>query len=234
MEFLNNKQKIILGAISIIMLIFIGTYIMKKTETDYTELEIIEEKKVEWNNDVKEEEIEEKKIIIHIAGEVENEGIIEVDKNARIADVIEAAGGTTEEVDLSKVNLAYEVRDGQKIYIPNINDKQQEEYITEEAGQDVIEESKEIKDKVNINTAKQTELETLTGVGPSTALKIINYRQENGEFKTILTYSILIINILICFHSTHIFSFIFSNLDSPMPGTFFISSIVLNSPFSCL
>lgn len=184
MEFLNNKQKVILGAISIIMLIFIGFYIMKKTETDYTELEIIEEKKVELNN-IKEEEIEEKKIIIHIAGEVENEGIIEVDKNARIADVIEAAGGTTEEVDLSKVNLAYAVRDGQKIYIPNINDKQQEEYITEEAGRDVITESQEITDKVNINTAKQTELETLTGIGPSTALKIINYRQENGEFKTI-------------------------------------------------
>lgn len=184
MEFLNNKQKVILGAISIIMLIFIGSYIMKKTETDYTELEIIEEKKVEVNN-IKEEEIEEKKIIIHIAGEVENEGIIEVDKNARIADVIEAAGGTTEEVDLSKVNLAYSVKDGQKIYIPNINDKQQEEYITEEAGRDVITESQEITDKVNINIAKQTELETLTGIGPSTALKIINYRQENGEFKTI-------------------------------------------------
>ena len=48
----------------------------------------------------------------------------------------------------------------------------------------IVEEEK-VTGKVNINTAKQTELETLSGIGPSTALKIINYRQENGNFKTI-------------------------------------------------
>ena len=181
MEFLNNKQKAILGIIGVIMFIFIGYYIVKKTEnSDYIELETVEEERLENTNKIEEEEIVDKKIIIHITGEVENEGVIEIEKDARIADVIDKAGGVTEEADLSKVNLAYAIKDGQKIYIPNINDEKVEEYITEEAGEKVIGEGEQVTDKVNINTAKQTELETLSGIGPSTALKIINYRQENN------------------------------------------------------
>ena len=140
---------------------------------------------MEYSSKVEQEEIIDKKIVVHITGEIENEGIIEIEKDSRIADVIDEAGGITSEADLSKVNLAYTVKDGQKIYIPNVNDKKNEEYITEDAGEEVIVEGEQITDKVNINTAKQTELETLSGIGPSTALKIINYRQENGDFKTI-------------------------------------------------
>ena len=132
-----------------------------------------------------EEEMIDEEIIVHIIGEVSNEGIIKIKKDSRLVDVIEKAGGTTEEADLSKVNLAYQVKDGQKIYIPNINDKEIQEYITEEPGDSIIIEGKENKSKVNINTATQTELETLSGIGPSTALKIINYRKENGEFEQI-------------------------------------------------
>ena len=134
-----------------------------------------------------EENILEEEIVVHITGEVINEGIVKIKKDSRIADVIEKAGGATEEGDLSKVNLAYQVKDGQKIYIPNINDneKEVEEYITEDAGVNIIIEDKQVRSKVNINTAAQTELETLTGIGPSTALKIIDYRKENGEFEQI-------------------------------------------------
>ena len=183
MEILNKKQKLIVGILVSIMFIFIGYYILNKTEnSDYIELK----------QDIKytqeefiEEEKEDNEIIVHITGEVENEGIVKVEKDSRLIDVIEEAGGTTEDADLSKVNLAYTVQDGQKIYIPNAEENI-EEYINEDAGEGVIpEESKINKEKVNINTAKQTELETLNGIGPSTALKIINYREENGQFKEI-------------------------------------------------
>lgn len=139
------------------------------------------------NSTQNEEDILEEEIIIHITGEVVSQGIVKIKKDSRIADVIEKEGGTTVEADLSKVNLAYQVKDGQKIYIPNINDNEKEiqEYITQEAGANIIIEDKQFESKVNINTAAQTELETLTGIGPSTALKIINYRKENGEFKQI-------------------------------------------------
>ena len=109
-----------------------------------------------------------------------------MEEGARIADAIEAAGGATLEAELSKLNLAYVLKDGQKIYIPSILDEE-EEYIMEGSGDGVIkeEEEQDKEGKININTATQTELETLTGIGPSTASKIIEYRKQNGEFKTI-------------------------------------------------
>lgn len=192
MEFLSKKQKIIFITIGTLMIVFIGYYIIQKQENySYNEIEI-ETTENSIEEIVTKEEIKDTNIIVHITGEIINDGIIEIEEGSRIADVIEEAGGITEEADLSKVNLAYQVSDGQKIYIPNINEKENEiqnsieKYITNEAGDNIIIEGKEISsEKVNINTATQTELETLNGIGPSTALKIINYRNENGKFETI-------------------------------------------------
>ena len=155
MEFLNKKQKLIIGIIGAIMLFFIAYYIMNKVEDkSYIEVEELEE----INNDNEDINlVEEEKIKVHITGEVKNEGIIEIDKDSRIADVIEKAGGLTENADTSKINLAYQIKDGQKIYIPNIEEELGEEYITEEAGDGVLPEEEKIGGKVNINTAKQTE-----------------------------------------------------------------------------
>ena len=66
-------------------------------------------------------------------------------------------------------------------FIPKINEEENFEYVTENSGV----ENGEKDDKININKATQTELETLPGVGPSLALKIINYRKENGKFNNI-------------------------------------------------
>ena len=184
MELLNKKQKIIVASLIAVMCMVIGYYIINKTEKyDYSALEkvdnVIEENEVEE----KENEMEEK-IIIHITGEVEEGGIIELEKGARISDAIEEAGGITEEADLANVNLAYSLSDGQKIKIPNINEKNEEAIVEEKAGDNIIiEENKE--EKININKATQTEIETLPGIGPSTALKIINYRNEHGKFKNV-------------------------------------------------
>lgn len=158
---------------------------MQKTKRyDYTEGYI------ETNNETEnkiEEKTEEKEIVVHITGSIKNEGIIKIKEGARISDVIEMAGGTISNADLSKVNLAYMLSDGQKIYIPNINDKEETEYITEDSGENVIieDEISGVCSLVNINNATQAELETLSGVGPSTALKIIEYRKKNGNFEKI-------------------------------------------------
>lgn len=186
MEILNKKQKIIVVVLIIIMCIVIGYYIISKTEKyDYSDIEkisnIIEEDQGVDDN------IIENKIVIHITGEVEEEGVIELEKGARISDAIEEAGGTTEEADLSNVNLAYSLSDGQKVKIPNINEKDEEIIVVEEKAGDyiIIEGNKSKEEKININKAAQTEIETLPGIGPSTALKIINYRNEHGKFKNI-------------------------------------------------
>jgi len=185
MDILNKKQKIIIIVIATFMLLFIGFYIIKKANnSEYIELET-QDYEVTESSSINEEIIEEQEIIIHVTGAVKNQGIVQVEEGARISDVIDIAGGITNEADLSKINLAYEVEDGQKIYVPNVNDETNIESITEEAGENVLEDNNSNSSKVNINTASQTELETLNGVGPSTALKIINYREENGEFEKV-------------------------------------------------
>lgn len=186
MEILNKKQKIIVVVLIIIMCIVIGYYIISKTEKyDYSDIEKISNI-IEEDQEV-DDNIIENKIVIHITGEVEEEGVIELEKGARISDAIEEAGGTTEEADLSNVNLAYSLSDGQKVKIPNINEKDKEIIVVEEKAGDniIIEGNKSKEEKININKAAQTEIETLPGIGPSTALKIINYRNEHGKFKNI-------------------------------------------------
>lgn len=154
------------------------------------------------NGDEQEKEInqEDEMIAIHITGEVKKTGIIYLKKGARIADAIEVAGGVTKNASLDKVNLAYTLEDGQKIYIPNKTDKIEEEgYIISNSGENVLVEEgksgtslnnkntsvKGVKTKVNINSANQSELETLPGIGPSLAQRIIDYRQQNGKFQKI-------------------------------------------------
>lgn len=134
---------------------------------------------------MQEEKQEEKKeIIVHITGCVVEEGIVKLEEGARIVDAIEKAGGTTSDANMSKVNLAYKLKDGQKLYIPsNIDDE--EEAIVTEKGEGVLGEEVQSGEKVNINTATQTELETLSGIGPSMALKIIEHRNKNGDFSSI-------------------------------------------------
>lgn len=128
-------------------------------------------------------------IYIHIVGEVRNQGVVTLNKGQRIMDAIEKAGGVTEEADLSKVNLAFVLSDGQKVRIPSVNDEagSGEEFVTAGGGYNVVQGGSggSVGVKVNINNASQTELETISGVGPSLAAKIINYREKNGKFRSI-------------------------------------------------
>lgn len=134
----------------------------------------------------KEEMLEETNIAIHITGEVVSPGLISLTPNSRIADAINASGGTTSLADLNKVNLAYELQDGQKIYIPSIYDEDVSNTITSSAGSNVIDsELNTNNSKININSATLAELESLPGIGNSTANKILEYRNKNGKFKTI-------------------------------------------------
>ena len=181
----NFKKWIFLGVILGILLIII---IYKNVRSnDFEEFEF-ENTYVESNDEIIETINEEiNYIVLHITGEVKNPGVIQLEENSRLIDAIEKAGGLTENADVDKINLAYMVSDGQKIYVPSIYDKEGKNYITQDSGENVIVNDFTLKSnsKVNINTALQTELETLKGIGPSMALKIIKYRKENGKFNSI-------------------------------------------------
>ncbi len=182
MNNLTKKEILLILAIGILVIAVIGYYIYTLTQqNDYQELEDA----VDNTQEAKEIREDEEEIIIHIAGEVNTPGIVKIKEGARIADVIEKAGGLTQNANIKNVNLAYEVEDGQKITIPG--EEQQEEYITEDSGEGVIQENQTggTNKKVNINNANQTELTTLPGIGENTAQKIIDYREQNGKFNTI-------------------------------------------------
>ncbi len=121
--------------------------------------------------------IEEVKFIyVDIKGEVMNPGVYKVEESTRLFQVITLAGGITGNADILAYNLSMKLRDEQVVYIPSID----EEYplITE-----IIE--NDVGGIININTASLSQLDTLPGVGPTTAQSIIDYREENGDFSSI-------------------------------------------------
>lgn len=185
---LSKKQIAIIVAIGVIFIVVIGLYIYTTYSQNQTELgEDFYQENQEEEKEEKKNENSLKKIMVHIAGEVNKPGIVEVEEGSRIVDVVEEANGFTQEANIDKVNLAYVVEDGQKITIPNYEETENSLYISKESGDSIIEEinTKGGDGMVNINEATQTQLEELPGIGPSTALKIIEYRKENGDFKQV-------------------------------------------------
>lgn len=191
MKYINKKQKILL--IIIISIITLGiiyySQIVKITEEfdiDEQNLEIVENKTEEKTEDID----QVAKIIVHVSGAVKQEGIVELEENSRVADAIELAGGVTENAYMKDVNLAELLEDGMKIYIPSKeeveNQKESGNYVgnTNTSNKNTTDKN-DLNTKVNINTATKEELDTLPGIGESTANKIINYREENGKFKSI-------------------------------------------------
>ena len=195
-----NKKNIFYILIMTIIIVVIYYAFFKRE--DYLEIDSNfnigisnEENTAILDNSVNEgEEKVSNKIVIHITGAVQKEGVYELEENSRIADCIQKAGGLTEEANTNNINLAYIVQDGMKLHIPKKSENNNEikdntdMYISSE-NSNIDNAKEEIKSskttKININTASQTELETLPGIGESTAVKIINYRNENGKFSNI-------------------------------------------------
>lgn len=117
-------------------------------------------------------------IYVDIGGQVKNPGVYTVKEGTRVFEVIEKAGGLTEDASIEQINQAEAVTDGQKIVIPSSEDVQQSLMPQTASGKDSS-------GLVNINSADSQTLQEIPGVGPATAEKIIAYRTENGRFSSI-------------------------------------------------
>ena len=128
-----------------------------------------------------EEKIEIKMIYVDVGGEVNYPGLYSLPEGSRVNDAIIIAGGTTEKADLSEVNLAYILSDALKITIPKkeVEIKKKKAIVSKSIN---ISNNNSDSGKVNINTASKEQLKTLSGIGDSTAEKIIKYREKNGTF----------------------------------------------------
>lgn len=119
-------------------------------------------------------------VVVHVTGEIKNPGVYRLEEGARVIDAVNLAGGPLPSADLDRINLANFLKDGSKIYIPPKDDNLD----SNSKNQNALKVVPERKDKININTASKGELESLPGIGPTLAQRIIEYREENGLFSS--------------------------------------------------
>ncbi|WP_195945510.1 helix-hairpin-helix domain-containing protein [Paraclostridium bifermentans] len=150
---------------------------------DFSKIENIEDVKT-----VDKPENMTKKISIYISGAVNSPGVVELKSNDRLMEGVKLCDGLTDEADTNRINLAMKVKDEGHYIIP----KEGEEIALNDSNENVENNNNDGNDntegdnkKININGASKEELDSLPGVGEVTAQKIIDYREENKEFKSI-------------------------------------------------
>ena len=120
-------------------------------------------------------------LYVHVLGEVAAPGLYTVEPEARLVDALAAAGGTLESADLQAVNLARPLSDGEQIVVPKIG----AEPAPGSPGAPGGGGGAGADGTVNLNTADQAALETLPRIGPALAQRIIDWRDENGRFRSV-------------------------------------------------
>ena len=178
LEGILGDRKTLVRIISIVLILLVAVIlrihdeskadITIETEDAANEVEYSEE-------DKREDAVPLQVLFVDIGGAVENPGVYEVAKDTRLFEVIEMAGGLTEDADADRVNRASFVEDGQKIIIPEkgsdiAGDPASASAAPGDSGSGLI----------NINTATADELKTLSGIGDVTAEKIIEYRSSKS------------------------------------------------------
>ncbi len=180
-EKIEKKKFVIIAAIAVIAILVV----LKILDAYYQNKSTNEQPIVNLVAGETEENIEDDgKIVVYITGEVEKEGVIELDYGSRISDAIDKAGGLKDTANIKKVNLAYELEDGQKIYIPNINEPEETEII-DDGADGIVENTENADGTININKADSEELQSLNGIGETLSKNIVDYRNKNGKFSKI-------------------------------------------------
>jgi competence protein ComEA len=112
-------------------------------------------------------------VLVHVVGAVHQPGVIELPENSRVIDALTRAGGATDEADLTGINLARIVYDGEQIVVPRPGDTPPQGAAGSSGG------------PISLSRADQATLETLPRIGPATAQRIISWREQNGPFRSV-------------------------------------------------
>lgn len=200
---MRNVVKLIVIAIVVV----IGSIISIKNLKDINEGYIVsdienknevyeESKTIDINNNTKNtmqiskvEKSLNDKVTIYISGEVKNPGVVELKYDARLADGVDLCGGLTEDANLNGINLAMKIKDEGHYIIPKVGEETKDTVVNDNEYRNennTLNEPESNNDnKININTADLSELDSLPGFGQVTAQKIIEYRQEHTKFNSI-------------------------------------------------
>ena len=170
----DRKTLIKIFSVVLILLAALVLRIHDENKADITIETADAAQETEYSGESEESSVQPQVIFVDIGGAVEEPGVYEVAKDTRLFEVIEMAGGLSEDADPDHVNRASFVEDGQKIIIPvkgsEYTDERTAAAFSPEADSGLI----------NINTASADELKTLSGIGDVTAEKIIEYRSSTA------------------------------------------------------
>ena len=120
-------------------------------------------------------------LVIHVVGAVRRPGLYRLAEGARAADAVTLAGGPTTNADLEAIDLAAPIADGQQVAVPRREDAGASPTPASPPGAGLAARM----GPVHLNTATVEQLDALPGIGPSTAQKIVDYRQEHGSFRSV-------------------------------------------------
>ncbi|MGH2921529.1 MAG: helix-hairpin-helix domain-containing protein [Gaiellaceae bacterium] len=162
------RRRVLLGALIAAVALFLGVRYMVNARTPSAPAVAAEVEPLRAES--------APRLVVHVVGAVRRPGLYRLPDRSRIADAVARAGGATRRADLSAVNLAAPVADGVQVVVP---------VRAATTGGDAAQAPAAAQGPVHLNTATLEQLDALPGVGPVTAQKILDYRQQHGAFSSI-------------------------------------------------
>jgi competence protein ComEA len=170
-----TRRQAIAGAVALLLVLALGGRFLLRPAPAAETLPV-EPISVETATD---ESAKPSQVVVHVVGAVRRPGLYRLDEGSRVADAVSLAGGATRKADLAGVNLAAQVVDGTQIVVPRAG--QAAAAPASSAGSA----TSATPGPIHLNTATADELDTLPGVGPVTAERILEYREQNGPFRSV-------------------------------------------------